>query len=331
MPPIDIREGTDERYELSQQYAWEWSLKINSITEEDSAIYVCQVGDTVIKKFDLIVRVPPRIREDTNHEQKVYQEGSNLEFNCAAKGTPKPRIEWFVYDPDEYSLKKLESNSEVLKIENVTRHTPRFYQCRANNGIPPSDTKNLTFSIEFAPEIQIQAKYDHFHNSMVINCTITAYPLINKNYWTKDGSYVYDNANIQIYSQKINYYTLVSIMKIDNFDKKIHNGLYECTAENDLKVSKMVYNLNKDFLLDSSSIKQNMIQIGSSLSNSTTHSKINKLFRKNKLDFYLSSTLAFIYKKNKYNINNSIQESSSISNLYFYVNFFIYFYLSNLR
>lgn len=310
MPPIDIREGTDERYELNQQYAWEWSLKINSITEEDSAIYVCKVEDIMIKKFDLIVRVPPRIKEDSHHEQKVYQEGSNVEFKCIARGTPKPIIEWFVYNPVENSLTKIKSNSEVFRIENVTRHTPRFYQCRANNGIPPSDTKNLTFSIEFAPQIQIQAKYDHFHNSMNINCTITAYPLTNKNYWTKDGSFVYDNQNVQIYSQQINYFTLVSVMRIQNFDKQIHNGLYECAAENDLKVSKMVYNLNKDFLIESSSIKQNMIQIGSSLSNSTTHSRI-KLYRKNKPS-YLSSTLALIYKNNKYHLNNSI-ESSSIS------------------
>ena len=320
MPPIDIREGTDERYELNQQYAWEWSLKINSINEDDSAIYVCQVGDVVIKKFDLIVRVPPRIRDDIHQEKKVYEEGSNVEFKCIAKGTPKPRIEWFVHESELNLFKKLETKSEILRIENVTRHTSRFYQCRANNGIPPTDTKNLTFSIEFAPEIQIQAKYDHFYNTMDINCTITAYPLTNKNYWTKDGSYVYDSAQTQIFSQQINYYTLVSIMRIKNFNDQVNNGLYECIAENNIKVSKMVYNLNKDFMLESSSLKQNMIQIGSSLPNSTIYSKINKHYRKNKLG-YLSSTLAFIYNKNKYNISNSI-ESSSISNFFIFINFF---------
>lgn len=151
---LDIREDTDdERYEIGQQYAWEWSLKINSISEDDSAIYVCKVGDYVIKKFEIIVRVPPRIKDDPLQIQstpKIIREGSWIEFSCFATGTPKPNISWFIINQLENKLKPLDKykNQNILKIENVTRFTDRYYQCRASNNIPPSDTRNLTFSIE---------------------------------------------------------------------------------------------------------------------------------------------------------------------------------------
>jgi hypothetical protein len=52
-----IREDSDdERFEIGQQYAWEWSLKINSINEDDSGLYFCKVGNVIIKKFEIIVR-----------------------------------------------------------------------------------------------------------------------------------------------------------------------------------------------------------------------------------------------------------------------------------
>ncbi|CAF1122287.1 unnamed protein product, partial [Brachionus calyciflorus] len=206
----EIREDTDdERYEISQQYAWEWSLKINSISEEDSGIYVCKVGDVLIKKFELIVRVPPRIRDDPSHYQKIYKEGSTIEFHCPTTGTPKPTVTWYALQSNNYKEIKLQ-NSNTFRIENVTRDTPRSYQCRASNNIPPSDTKNLTFSIEFPPEIQIQAKYDRIENRVNLNCTIKAHPLNNKKFWRKDGNILEENDKFEITTLRLNSNTLVS-------------------------------------------------------------------------------------------------------------------------
>jgi hypothetical protein len=155
---LDIREDTDdERFQIGQQYAWEWSLKINSINEDDTGIYVCKVGITVIKKFEIIVRVPPRIKDDPSsssssspHTPKKVREGDSVEFSCFATGTPRPNITWFMINPVDHTLRALpqSSGSSYLKIENVTRFTPRRYQCRASNNIPPSDTRNFTYTIE---------------------------------------------------------------------------------------------------------------------------------------------------------------------------------------
>lgn len=54
---VNIRDDNDdERFEIGQQYAWEWSLKINFINEDDSGVYFCKVGNKIIKKFEIVVR-----------------------------------------------------------------------------------------------------------------------------------------------------------------------------------------------------------------------------------------------------------------------------------
>ena len=147
----------DERFEIGQQYAWEWSLTINAISEEDSGIYSCRVGASVIKQFELIVKVPPRIRDDSLliAPAKHVREGTSVQLGCFASGTPRPNISWYVIDERTQHIVKLGDEMQTgsgggnyLELRNVTRHTPRRYQCRASNNIPPSDTRNLTFHVE---------------------------------------------------------------------------------------------------------------------------------------------------------------------------------------
>lgn len=143
-----IDELYDDRFEIGQQYAWEWSLKINEINEDDAGIYFCKVGYTTIKKYEIIVRVPPRIRDDGSGAAKAVHEGESAQLTCMATGTPKPNITWFSISADGNSLFPLPQTGSVLTVEKVTRDTARRYQCRAANFIPPSDTKNFTLSIE---------------------------------------------------------------------------------------------------------------------------------------------------------------------------------------
>lgn len=170
---VNIRgDSDDERFEIGQQYAWEWSLKINSINEDDSGIYLCKVGSTIIKRFEIVVRVPPRIRDTnlghqaaaaaaaasssgdsittaatTSNHRQVAREGATVEFACFASGTPRPNITWHVIRGD-HSVQATQHTGIYFRLENITRFTPTRYQCRASNGIPPSDTRNLTLSVE---------------------------------------------------------------------------------------------------------------------------------------------------------------------------------------
>ena len=146
----DIRvDNDDERFEIGQQYAWEWSLKINSINEDDAGVYFCKVGNVVIKQYEIIVRVPPRIKDDLSgsnngqtYHHKTVREGDSVQFSCFATGVPKPNITWYSISTEDQSLKLLPLQGSYLNVENLSRFSPKRYQCKATNNIPPSDTRD---------------------------------------------------------------------------------------------------------------------------------------------------------------------------------------------
>ena len=80
--------------------------------------------------------------------KKKVREGESVEFSCFATGTPKPNITWYTFNQVEQNFKLMAHTGNHLKIDNVNRYSSRRYQCRASNNIPPSDTRNLTFSVE---------------------------------------------------------------------------------------------------------------------------------------------------------------------------------------
>ena len=93
-------------------------------------------------------KVPPRIKDDLMPTKKKVREGESVEFACFASGTPKPNITWYIFNQAEQNFKPMAHTGNHLKIDNVNRYSSRRYQCRASNNIPPSDTRNLTFSVE---------------------------------------------------------------------------------------------------------------------------------------------------------------------------------------
>lgn len=117
---------------------------------------------------------------------------------------------------------------------------------------------------------------------MYLNCTINANPLTNKNYWRKEGNSLNDGFKYEIKNLKLNEFTYLSQLIINYYDE-LDQGLYECSAENDLKVAKIVYNLRDE--LTSKKDQIDLIPIGSSIRNNFTTTKQHqvKTNRKNKL------------------------------------------------
>ncbi len=329
-----IDELYDDRFEIGQQYAWEWSLKINEINEDDAGIYFCKVGYTTIKKYEIVVRVPPRIRDDGSGSIKSVKEGDNVQLTCLASGTPKPNITWFSISADGNSLFPLSQIGSYLTIENVSRSTPRRYQCRAANFIPPSDTKNFTLSIEckkilnnkflqincrfncsifkiiVAPEITIDSKLNDIRNTMELNCTIRAYPLTNRNFWRKDGSFLRNSIKTEIKNIRLDDFTLVSQLTIKYYNE-LDQGLYECTAENDLRVSKMVYTL-KDTMYSSDTLTP--IGYSNNFKGNSIHfGKDNSIIG---IENILSTTTGF-YRRRKFHKHHENQYRRKYKNLRF--------------
>jgi hypothetical protein len=70
-----------------------------------------------------------------------------MKLSCFATGTPKPNITWYAINEATQTLVNLNVNENYLVIKNLTRLTPRYYQCRASNGIPPNDNRNFTYRL----------------------------------------------------------------------------------------------------------------------------------------------------------------------------------------
>ncbi len=92
---------------------------------------------------------------------------------------------------------------------------------------------------------------------MELNCTIHAFPLTNRNFWRKDGTFLQDSIKTEIKNIRVNEFTLISQLVIKYYNH-LDQGLYECTAENDLRVSKMVYSLKNEVNID----MNNLVPIG---------------------------------------------------------------------
>lgn len=80
---------------------------------------------------------------------------------------------------------------------------------------------------------------------MALNCSINAFPLTNRNFWRKDGNFLIDGFKYEIKNERINEFSFLSQLIIKYYDE-LDQGLYECAAENDLRVSKIVYDLKED-------------------------------------------------------------------------------------
>ena len=91
----------------------------------------------------------------------------------------------------------------------------------------------------------MHSKLDRELGTLVLNCTINAFPLTNRLFWRKDGNYVSPSVRHEIRNLRISENLLVSQLLIKSYDDRADQGLYECTAENDLRVAKVVYSLRE--------------------------------------------------------------------------------------
>jgi hypothetical protein len=62
-------------------------------------------------------------------------------LKCLARGNPQPKIVWNFSEKQTSFHRNLISYDNKLLIRNFTRTTPINYQCIADNGIPPRDTR----------------------------------------------------------------------------------------------------------------------------------------------------------------------------------------------
>ncbi|CAF1446344.1 unnamed protein product [Rotaria sordida] len=276
--------GSDDRtrFMLEHIYAWTWSLILSDVSDDDAGEYTCRISSnnrtlTIIKRFNLTVLTPPKIVditiESTNHG--ILIENEQIMLKCLARGIPQPKILWEIPEKKFLINKKHDRNIIIydnkLIIRNFSRTTPMNYQCIADNGIPPRDTRTRHLVPAIPPEMIVQSSLSRFSSQILLNCTIIARPLTSAK-WKRNRIEINNIKRIEINDYTIQ---LILLLQIDPLNYTNTFGMYECQAENQFKVAKAFIIIDETILSNITIGKQ--ARISSSSSSSPTYAQIELL------------------------------------------------------
>ncbi|CAF1310748.1 unnamed protein product [Adineta steineri] len=240
------------------RYAWTWSLILSDVSDDDGGEYTCRVSSddrtlTIIKRFNLTVLTPPKIVDITieSNNNGILIENEQVTLKCLARGNPQPKIRWSLPEtkPNDRNIITFDNK---LFIRNFSRTTPMDYQCIADNGIPPRDTRTRHLVPAIPPEIIIQSTFSRFSSQILLNCTITARPLTSIK-WKRNRIEINNIKRIEINDYTIQ---LILLLQIDPMNYTNIFGMYECEAENQFKVSKAFIIIDESVLLNTTIMKQ---------------------------------------------------------------------------
>lgn len=137
------------------------------------------------------------------------------------------------------------SDQNEVTLYNVSRYTPRRYECIASNGYPPDVARSFQLTIQYPPELTLVFLskineeltssvflIDLQQNDIRLKCRILINP-IGKITWMKDNTKLVNNHQIHQY-QSIhmeNYVIAELVIKEFSYDDQ---GEYACVASNSL-------------------------------------------------------------------------------------------------
>jgi hypothetical protein len=137
------------------------------------------------------------------------------------------------------------SDRNEVTLYNVSRHTPRRYECIASNGYPPDVARSFQLTIQYAPELtlifvskineeltQSLILIDLNQNEIRLKCRIIMNPF-DKITWMKDNLQLINNHHIHQYVSTYmeNYIIAELVIKDFTYDDQ---GEYSCMASNSL-------------------------------------------------------------------------------------------------
>lgn len=247
------------RFSIAHDKHLTWTLNINKVQEEDKGFYMCQVNtDPMLSTVGYLdVVVPPNIVDAESSPSTVsVRETHNATLICKAEGTPQPEITWRREEEKKIVIKRKKKegkkekrivHGEVLDLIRISRTEMGAYLCIAKNGVPPSVSKRIILTVEFAPMIWIPHMLVGAPrgSEIKLECHTEASPKAIA-YWVFNGNMVLKTATHSTNEQHHSNYKLDSQLIIKNLQESDY-GTYKCISKNSLgenEGSIMVYELD---------------------------------------------------------------------------------------
>ncbi|KAI8520504.1 hypothetical protein Bbelb_002580 [Branchiostoma belcheri] len=188
----------------------EYDMYVPFLTKWDNGINMTCVADQGLPS--LVMPQRTSITMNVLYPPKVYvpqsyfrvREGEPVNLTCTAEGNPVPVVTW------------KRGHSDIIKA--VSRSDVGTYQCKADNGIPPSDVGSIRLDILYPPSIQktfdekVNVLYDS-EDEFFLECKADGNPTPRVR-WRRKNTDLYFNNPLRF--SRLDYQT---------------EGTYECVAD----------------------------------------------------------------------------------------------------
>ncbi|GBP85803.1 Down syndrome cell adhesion molecule-like protein Dscam2 [Eumeta japonica] len=213
-------------------------LLFKSLTAAHSGVYTCVVTNAAGKantSAELAIKVPPYWQVEPTDTSVLL--GGSLTIICEARGHPPPTIYWSrISGSSESSLGSVTDpvvlRNGSLRVEAARADHSGRYVCRADNGVSPPLTKQLTFHVNEparfdAPSANVTARLGE---AVRLACEARGDPPL-ATAWSHSGRALPNSDYRMSISETRSAEGLRSELVIERADRR-DSGTYRCQASN---------------------------------------------------------------------------------------------------
>lgn len=200
------------------------SLRVMVRDEDSVGEFVCRVNenDAPELRHRIVLIGPPKVKLVPEDQLLNETEGRPIEFGCTSDSSPKVII---TYTKNGEPISDDIVVDGMIKIPNLAREHAGLYTCTGDNGIAPTDSKQLTLHVDSAPQVKVSIQWLS-RTEVEINCKVDSDSPSSVD-WTYNSAPLKKSDTVSFSKKNNEIYTL----RLSDIVKRDY-GSYACRAHN---------------------------------------------------------------------------------------------------